>query len=233
MCQRALRERATFSVPATIIDASNVTAIRLQMAADKTGRSLRDLGGWQDLQTTYSFTTVPGQFNYPLPDGYLRMVGMTNWNRSQIAKMMGPTPPSQWQALVAGNALAPTGVQYWRVLQKSFYIWPIPQSEDTITFEYVTRNWVIVTGENNPTKEYFAADTDTCVFEDDLMVSGIKERYQSIILGVDFEPSGEYDALIGARVSADAGSPVIDYGARNTSSVTSEGNIPDNNWPSS
>ncbi len=233
LCQRALRNRAVFSVPSTIISNADPTAIRLNMAADATGRALVTLAGWQGIQSVYTFTTADGTDNYALPSGFKRMVGLTQWNRTDYSRMEGPVDAAKWQALVSGSISASEIVQYWRIIAGRMYIYPTPSSADTIAFEYSGQNWIIASGGTVPTKEYFDADSDTCVFSDDAMMLGIKERYQAIVMGVEFEPSKEYTAMLGGDVSSDGGSTIIDYGARIRPSVNYPGNIAEGSWPES
>ncbi len=231
LCQRALYSRAVFSVPSTIMGNSDPTALRLRMAADAAGRSLVTLAGWNEIQGVYTFATADGTDNYALPDGFKRFVGLTQWNRTDFSRMEGPCDAVKWQALVSGSISASEIVQYFRVINKRFYIYPTPTSVSDIAFEYITKSWVIASGDSSPTKEYFDADSDTCVFSDDAMVLGIKERYQAIVMGIEFEPSKEYTAMLGGDVSNNAGNPVIDFGARLRPSVNYPGNIAEGSWP--
>ena len=232
MCTEALEEKAEFSVPATIIGNTNPTALRLRRAANRTGRTLRNLMTWQAMIQTYTFPTVASTETYALPSDFHRFINYTQWDRTNYSPLLGPQSGAAWEYVRSGSVTGASQVySVWRHAAGLFAIRPIPTSVRTIAYQYIGNYWIAATGSSTLVKEYFTVDSDTCIFDDDLMVLGIKERFDAIALGVDFVPSAEYQANIDAAVAKDGGKPVIKFGPPSVfSSVLGEGNISEGNF---
>ncbi len=229
MCQRALREKAEFSVPSTIVGNTDATAVRLLNLADRTGRTIRNLITWQAMIQTYTFSTADGTETYALPSDFISFIDLTQWDRTNYTPLQGPQSAAAWEVVRSGNvASASQLVSVWRLAGNLFSIRPVPTSVRTIAYQYIGKNWILANGDSSATKEYFSVDTDTCIFDDDLMVMGIKERFEAVINGVDFVPSPEYQALIDAAIASDGGKQVITFGPpKFWRSVSGGGNLPE------
>jgi hypothetical protein len=232
MSQRALRERAQFSVPASIVGNSDPTAVRLLAVADRTGNFLFTEHIWQDLIQTYTFSTANGTSTYALPSGFDRFLQLTFWDRTNRRYVKGPVSAADWEMMRSGILSAASQIQsFFRVSANLFEIYPTPTTVRTIAYQYLTKYWIVANGDSTATKEYFTADNDTTIFRDNLMVMGIKERLEAVAQGVDFAPSAEYQAFLAAGVAADGGKDAITFGPpRFTQSVLGGGNIPDFNY---
>jgi hypothetical protein len=230
MCQRALKEKAEFNVPATIINNQDPTAVRLQGIAERNGRNLLRMHVWQAMQNTYTFSTSNGTADYALPSDFQRFLNLTEWDRTNFRPLRGPSTPSEWEVLRSGQlSVASQIFAFFRISAGLFSIYPTPTSTRTIAYQYIGKNWIYPTGSGgSPSAEYFANDTDTTILDDDLMVMGIRERLDALLLGNPFVPSPEYAELIGATIAADAGKGVISFGnPKIIASVLGPGNVPD------
>ncbi len=229
MCQRALYEKAEFAVPATIIGNTDPSALRLRYLADRTGRFFHRNYFWQKLMQVYTFPTVASTSTYALPSDYQRMVNLTQWDRTTFAPLKGPVSAVEFETMRSGAIAAAAGLRsYWRLAANLFEMYPTPSSVRTIAYQYIGLYWIAATGSSTATKEYFTVDTDTCIFDDDLMVLGIKEHFDAVALGVPFEPSGELTAMIGAAVGADGAKDVISFGESNVvGSILGMDNLPE------
>jgi hypothetical protein len=226
MCQAALEENAQFAVPATIIGNTNPTALRLKRAANRTGRTLRALHAWQAIQATYTFPTVSGTETYAFPAGFHRFINQTIWDRTNTTPMSGPVSGQAYEAVRSGSVATPSEFySVFRVAANLFSIRPVPTSARTIAYQYINKFWILATGDPSATKEYFTVDTDTCVFDDDLMTMGIRERVEAVALGVPFVPSPEYQLLIDSAIGADGGKDWLRFGEPRDEMYG--GNIPD------
>lgn len=233
ICTRALEERAQFNTPANFYGNSDPTAKRTLRAFERTGRSLLRLHLWQRVQQTYTFPTVASTADYALPSGFQRMIALTEWDRTNLVPLVGPMSAAAWEELRSGNLTAASVVEsYFRITGDLFSIYPTPTAVHTIAYQYVTSNWLMSGAASSaPDQEYVTADTNFCIFEDDLMVSGTRERYEAIVLGVDFTPSPEYTALLNAAVSADGSKAPIDFRkGKLLGTIYGEGNIQEGNW---
>jgi hypothetical protein len=112
------------------------------------------------------------------------------WAQSSIWKVDLPTDPTIWAYLNA--SAGPSGVVIRaRVINDAFEVWQ-PTDGLQIGVEYITKNCVITT-QTNPSqdppvsiayRELFTTDDDTCLFDDNLIISDIKWRYKKE-LGMD------------------------------------------------
>lgn len=228
MTQRALREKAQFSVPATIVSNTDPTAVRLLNLADRTGRALKALHAWQAMNQTYTFPTVASTGTYALPSDFQRFLNLTQWDRTNYTNVRGPVSAAEWEVLRSGNlSSASTIPSFFRIAAGVFAIYPTPSDVRTIAYQYIGTSWIVASGGSSATKEYFTVDTDTCIFDDDLMVLGIKERMEAVALGIDFVPSPELNAMTGAAIAADGGKGTITFGPpASLYGVLGGGNLP-------
>lgn len=213
ICQRALRESGEFAVPATIVNNVDPSAVRLLASADRTGRDLHRKLNWQALNQTYTFDTEDGTAEYSLPEDYQRFINLTFWDRTNLAYIRGPVSPVEFEALRSGSLSAPSAFQaYFRVAAGKFVIHPTPSDIRTIAYQYIGQNWVDTNSDTVMDAEYFAADTNTCAFDDDLMVLGVRYRFLAASGAPHDEERAEYDAFEQRAIADDGGKGVIRFG---------------------
>jgi hypothetical protein len=113
------------------------------------------------------------QTKYTLPAAYDRLVDNTQWDKSKHWIMLGPETQQQTEWLKSGYIASGPRIRYY--MQDDYLqIWPPMSSNEYLGLNYITRNWVIATGDTQPTKSLFTLDTDTCVFPNELMVLALK-----------------------------------------------------------
>ncbi len=231
MCQRALREKAEFNVPSTIVGNSDPSAVRLLALADRTGRDLMRLHLWQAMIQTYTFPTVASTGTYALPTDFQRFLNLTQWDRTNYTPLRGPVSAAEWEVDRSGNLSSASQIMsMFRIAANLMEIYPTPTSVRTIAYQYVGKFWIIASGGSSATKEYFTVDTDTCIFEDDIMVIGIRERFDAVAFGIPFVPSPEYQSMLGAATAADGGKSVITFGSGRLNGILGGDNLPDSNY---
>ena len=114
---------------------------------------------------------------YDLPSDFDRQISRTQWDRSDHRLMYGNKSAQHWQWLKGGIVTSAPYYKY-RLIGTRMQITPIPTSRLILANNYISNRWVTVTGGTSPTLTAFATDTDTCIFNDDLMVNGIKMHFQ-------------------------------------------------------
>lgn len=185
-------------------------------------------------QAATSSGTVSLTFNqtkYAMPTDYDRLVDRTDWDKSQHWEMLGPETAQQWQWLKSGYISTGPRIRY-RVLGGLFQIWPALGAQHLLGFEYVSNLWVATSASAVPTLSSFAADTNTCIFPDRLMVLGTKLKYFEI---KGFDTTAlyrDYMAELDNSKAADGGSPTLSMAPRATSVLIGFENIPDANYGS-
>lgn len=168
------------------------------------------------------------QTKYAFPADYQRIVDRTQWDKSKHWEMLGPESPQQWQWLKSGYIATGPRIR-WRILGNTFQIWPGVSTSEYLGFEYVSKYWVA--DSNGVTKGSFTADTDTCVFDDRLMVVGLKLKYFGI---KGFETQllqDEYDDILSSIKGEEQGAPMLSMAPRLSSILLGPENIPDSFGP--
>ena len=119
-------------------------------------------------------TPFAGVKAYSVPADYLQFVPDTAMDFSTRRLLDFPSDPSEWSYLSAG------GVDSAVVLQARFYNNALqimnPPSSLKIKIEYITKYCVV--GATTGPKELFSDDSDTCLFDDLLLMYDIKWRYK-------------------------------------------------------
>lgn len=191
-----------------------------------------DRWDWQDLQREAVFVTVAGEDQGAIttiaPNGFLRIFNETIFNRSLRLPIFGPLRKDQWQAL---KALPTTGPFYkYRIRGGRLLFNPVGVAGQTCAFEYQSSWTVTVTGQTGPTKTYFEADTDTCVFDDKVILAALSWKWLSA-KGLDYaEEFRRYEMLGNNAAGRDATKPRVDMGEASNRMVPGIWVSP-GNWP--
>jgi len=186
------------------------------------------LGQAADATATAASLTF-SQTLYVMPSDYDRLVDKTDWDKSKHWEMLGPETGQQWQWLKSGFITTGPRMRF-RQLGGFFQIWPPSGVDDLLGFEYVSQNWVLAAADVvTPTKTAFTVDTDTCVFQDRLMVLGLKHKYFQVKGFGDIYRDEYMDQLSRAK-TYEAGSPTLSMAPRLTEYLITQQNIPDSGY---
>jgi hypothetical protein len=164
------------------------------------------------------------QTKYSFPADYQRIIDRTQWDKSKHWEMLGPEDPQQWQWLKSGYIATGPRIR-WRILGNTFQIWPGVSTSEYLGFEYVSKYFVQDAGGTR--KASFTADNDTCLFDDRLMVAGLKLKYFGI---KGFETQilqDEYDAILSSVKGEEQGAAMLSLAPRLSSYLLGPENIPD------
>lgn len=211
ICQSALREIGGFEVPASFFGNGNITARQCLALVLRDGNTLERENRFASLITTYTFTTVTDTASYALPDDFRAFAHMTQWDRTNQLPMNGPAPAHVWQFLKSGIAQGATISRWFRVQGNSLYIHPTPTSEDTIAFDYYSKNWITKQSDSEQVREFYS-DNDTCLIDEDLLTLGLKWRFLQA-KGMPFEAEyREYESVRDSVMADDGGKGRINLG---------------------
>jgi len=167
------------------------------------------------------------QTKYAMPSDYKRLIDRTQWDKSKHWEMLGPESPQQWQWLKSGYIATGPRIR-WRILGSYFQIWPAVSTSEYLGFEYISSNWV--RDANGNPKSSFTADTDTCIFDDRMMVLGLKLKYWEI-KGFDTTSlKADFDAVVSALQGQEQAAPMLSFAPRLSQVLLGPENIPDSNY---
>lgn len=180
-------------------------------------------------EATASGTAVALTFSkvlFAFPSDFDRLIDGTQWDKSKHWGMLGPLTPQQWEWLRSGWISTGTRIRY-RPFGAYFAIWPPLGAEEQLSYEYQSKNWVLVTAGTLPSKQSFTVDTDTCIFPDALMRLLIKLKY---LEAKGLDTTAAYRDFMAQRdlaIAHDAGSPTLSMAPRPSSILIDWNNIPD------
>ena len=184
----------------------------------------------QPMQATeVGASLVFGQTKYDLPADYETITDRTQWDKSKHWEMLGPEDAQQWQWLKSGYISTGPRVR-WRILGQYFQIWPIMNTSEYLGFEYRSKGWA--RSSDDAIKNSFTADTDTTVFDDQIMILGTKLRYWQI-KGFDTTAlQQEYDRYLSVAKANDKGAPNLSFAPYPSKVLIGYANIPDTGYGS-
>lgn len=186
-------------------------------------------GGWQNLHNEYTFNTVPGQAQYPLPSDLDYFLQKTYWDDKFKWELIGPITAQEKQILRYGViASGPRNKFYIR--KNQMWLDPVPQDVQLVAYDYYSNAWCqSATGIQQRT---WMADTDTYLLDEDCFIEGLKWRFLRA-KGLDY--SEEYNTYmddVQRTISRDGGSRDLSLNADGYEVRFLNGNnIPDGNWP--
>ena len=169
--------------------------------------------------------------DYDLPDGYDRMISDTNWDRTDHWRNLGTKSSQDWQFLQGGIiSIGPR--ERYRIYNGKFRIFQALTTVYNFSFEYVSNYWVCATGSSEGTKAQFTADTDTCVFPDDLMMAGLKFYFlkaKKLDYGIEL---GEFTRALSYNKAQDVPVPSMSLAPVGMNQLVGPWSVQDGNWPS-
>lgn len=180
-------------------------------------------------QTAVGATLTFGQTQYDLPPDYEAITDRTQWDKTKHWEMLGPEDAQQWQWLKSGYISTGPRVR-WRILGQYFNIWPMMNTQEYLGYEYRSKGWAL--SSSGAVKNSFTADTDTTVFDDQIMILGTKLRYWQI-KGFDTTSlQQEYDRYLNIAKANDKGAPNLSFAPYPSKVLIGYANIPDTGYGS-
>jgi hypothetical protein len=158
------------------------------------------------------------QDTYALPADLKAYIDRTWWDRTNRWALLGPDSPQldQWHR----SGIVQTGPRrHWRQignsLNNTWRIWPAPAeivSPIQLVFEYLSTNWVDMTGSvaSTGTNSQFTVDTDTSFLDDRALIKGLKWRFKKIKgYGGWEDDRNDYIDFVDRLIGRDGGSPTL------------------------
>lgn len=198
---------------AQIVSVDSGTQVTMNMAASSSGT----------VDLTFS------RVQYPLPSDWLMQIPQTEWDRTNRWPLLGPKSPQEWQSFKSGIVYAGPRERF-RILQNSIAINPPPPNGLMFAFEYISTGWVISAAGVRQNK--YLADTDTSIFPDSLLITGLKSLWK-VAKGLDGSfDLGEFRVLLETIKSQDRSAPKLSLSPYGGTVLLTGWNIPDGNWAS-
>jgi len=169
---------------------------------------------WSAMQIEATFVSLAaedqGALSALAPQGFIRILDDTLYDRTENTTILGPVRASTWQASKAGFQSI-SDMQY-RIKGGHLFLTPAPAAGNTIAFEYQGQYPVVDNSAAPATsgKAYCTLDTDTFLYPDKLLILGLRwlwKREKGLRYAEDFRG---YESAVTNFASTDGGNPVID-----------------------
>lgn len=183
---------------------------------------------WTHLQKQYGFATQVGVDTYELPPDYQRFINQTGWNRTRQMKLAGPLSPQAWQQMQVMTSGGIVDVMY-RIVGNELKLFPAPSAGDSVSYEYISSNWVASGGQETPNSAEPMMTGDTLWFDRRLLVCGLKLRWLRAKGFDSTAAQDDYDRALARAQGGDGVAPVLNLNVQPFSGnrVLDAANLPD------
>jgi hypothetical protein len=196
------------SSPVTDSDEAFVQMVGL---LNSSGQELCELHPWQILVKPYEInTTGSDSGTYDLPDDFNYMIDQTGWDRTNRVAIGGPLSAQDWTYLAGRDLVSQTIYASFRQVDGKLDLYPQPPPEGLrLTFEYISRNWLIEQGQTEANRDTVGAGSDICVLDPLLSIKFLKLKFLSA-KGFDIQGAAlEFDTLLSSRTGKSEGAPIL------------------------
>jgi hypothetical protein len=171
---------------------------------------------------------------YPVPADFVTFINDTQWDRGNHWRLQGPASPQEDQWLRSG--IVTTGPRRWfRQVGRGldvFRLWPPPGTNDVpgpLSYEYLSSYWA--SDSASTPKARFTADADTCIWDDRLIVEGIKWRFFAA-KGFDYSSQfALWQRQLEVAMARDGGAKTLSMTRRRWPIFLSPANVQDGFFP--
>lgn len=181
----------------------------------------------QAVTETGTPTLTFAKTRYPMPTDCKRITPRTQWDKTAHWCLIGPMSAEEWQQLKSGVSVSGFRRRF-RVMGNKFQIFPPSNSAILLGFEYMSKQWA--RDASGAGKEAFTADTDTCVFDDRLMVTGLKVAYfaaKGFDTGALVE---EFNRILDSETGGDKVPQMLSLAPRRGTKLIDMSNVPDTGY---
>ena len=182
-----------------------------------------------------TLTTASASLNfsvqdYALPSDYDRMVSDTNWDRTDHWRNLGSKSAQEWQWL-QGGIISVGPRERYRIIGNKLRYFAAPSAALNLAYEYISNAWIIPSGSSTPSLTAFAADGDTFVYPDSVMIHGLK-YYWFESKGLDFSIHRErFEREVSRAKAQDVPVASHSLAAQMLPELVGPWSTPDGSWP--
>lgn len=226
--------RLSQSQSASVFGSTDKNTQQFLAIFNEEGRALRRRYPWQITVKEGSFTTVAtesqGAFDGTIVAAANNVDYILNdvmWDRTTLLPIVGPKSAQAWQA---DKALSIGGIYgQYRIRGGNLIINPVPVANDSVFFEYVTKNWL-----SNDAGDTFytrvAADTNLALLDEEALTLGVKWRWLKA-KGLEYaEDFNIYELNVADLMARDGTKRTVNTNSRGRG-MTRGVVIPPGSWP--
>lgn len=205
--------RTGLPVPTVVAASTDTQVIQILALLNEVVEDLCDRWTWQALTREATFTTINGEDQGAItaiaPNGFLRILQETIFNRTLRLPLFGPLAAPKWQNL---KALPSTGPFYkYRLRGGRLLFNPVGVAGQTCAFEYAT-SYAVLAQDGTTYRSSFTADTDTFLLDESLLLAGLRWKWKCE-KGLDYaEEFRRFEELANNAAGRDGTKPRLNMG---------------------
>ena len=203
--------------------------IQMKYLLNTAGEELLQLHPWQSLVRQHTFTTQPlDSGDYDLPADYLYLLNQTQWDRTGSQALGGPLSPQEWQYLLGQSVAGASLTVAYRLSGNKLRLYPQPPAAGiTVAYEYMSRNWVLDSGDGVTMKASCEAGADTPQLNATLLTRYVRCKYLEAKGFDTTKAQADLNQVYNLCTARDKSAPVLRIGGRATGG---QGNVPDTGY---
>jgi len=192
----------------TVVGNTDPTVRQLLALANEAGRTLVEAHAWTVLITLRTRTTVAAEEQTSfLPSDFDRFVDESMWNVTRRLRVRGPLTPQQYSATKSLGTIGAVN-PWFRKRGSAILLFPTPSAGETITYEFVSKQFAAI--DSGGFRTFWGADTDTGVIDERLFTLAIVWMWLAR-KGLDFSTeAAQYEAALRKAIAADGGRETLD-----------------------
>jgi hypothetical protein len=210
---QAVSDEISFARPASLFSNPDTTARQMLALANREGMEQSSAFAWPQLRRLEQFDTVSGTQAYDMPADFSRMIAATIWSEGLRWPLLGPLTPQEWATQIYGwQNFGPRA--RFRLMQNQMWLWPIPDSVDTIVYEYEGTGWAL-NADGVTYQSAWLNDTDTFALDEQAFMLGLKWRLLRA-KGQDYQQEQKtYVDALDRAMGRSAGNRTLSLGGQN------------------
>jgi hypothetical protein len=160
---------------------------------------------WSAMTRRHSFVT-DGSGEYPLPDDYLYMIEQTGWDASWDRPLAGPLTPQEWVYI---SERMDTPIRAMFRLQDGIMTLLHDQTGKTISFEYMSRNWISPATTPDETTDTLQQGSDIPLYDRTLFSRYLKVKWLDAKGFDSSKAQDDFNQMFNFLTSKDKSAPVL------------------------
>lgn len=229
--QAAFDELGLYPRPIVAVGAQDQLTQQITALYGAVGQMLVTRRVWRGLLRHFVITTPASVSTLALPSDYGRPVNQTEWDKTSHWPLMGPMSPQQMSTIQNGIISDGPRTRY-RLIGNTVELSPASAVNQTFVFSYISTGWV-VHNDGVGTLTYLTkpiSDADVGMFNDRLMVAGIKLRFNQA-KGFDTVSYAEdFQVMLDDAMAQDSGAQKLSMAGWPGTYLVGVQNVPDGNW---
>lgn len=212
-------------IPNQVVSSQDPQIMQLLGILNRFGKDLVRVFEWQELTYNAAIVMASGVRLYDLPADWNRQIPTTEWESGKRWPVRGPVTSRNWTAYKGSYVNAGIDTRF-RIIRNRIELLDDPANGDTLSFEYISKNWV--ERASGLRTDAFESDDDSYVFPEELMQEGLRLRWKKA-KGLTYDQA-DYDDVLERCIGQNKSSPQLSISQVRTGHLIGPYNVPEGNY---